>query len=317
MEELKDPVVETPAVTAPPARPRRRWLRGLVYLLAAVGALALALIGFLYWRGAHGGGVEIKPRVAIDEATMVETVMTDAYGKYSETKKGWLYVGDDNVTYLMRVVQRTKIPDGEEGDELYFVASGAATDGSDRALYGAFRVYPTQPYDGGLSQANVQIHYASSLAVRPEQVHFEALSDTLWGWVVKTQDGNDPVNTPVTTMNTVLAPHGDEIAVVAEFLAAHDAQPATPCDEAKAAWDAYADPHGEMGDDEEEPEEPIRCDKRRWTYRTGTVGGSVPVPITVTMGGTQDGKPVEARSWKLMFDPKSFSYNVPDELKVP
>jgi hypothetical protein len=145
-------------------------------------------------------------------------------------------------------------------------------------------------------------------------VHFEALSENLWGWVIKTQDAAGE-GYPVTTTNTVLAPHDDQIAVLGEFIAARDAAPDTSCEDAKAAWDAWEKEMSSEDDNVETVEPPLRCDKRRWTYRTATVNGNIPVPITVTAGGTLDGKPVEARSWKLMFDPKSFSYTIPADLK--
>jgi hypothetical protein len=110
----------------------------------------------------------------------------------------------------------------------------------------------------------------------------------------------------------VLAPHDGQIAVLAEFVAARDATPARSCEEAKAEWDAW---DKKVADEEGDFEIPLRCDKRRWTYRTATVNGNIPVPITVTAGGTLDDQPVEARSWKLMFDPKSFTYTVPEDLR--
>ena len=305
MEDLKEPSTAAAAVPARPARPRRRWGRLLLYVLAAVGALALACIALAWYLG----GKAARERVTIDEAAVIDDVMGETYGKYAETKKGWLYVGDDDVTYLMRVVQQAKIPDGADGDELYFVASGNDVNGGTNAVYGVFYVHP----DGkaGLAQENTQIRYPSTGPVRPEQVHFEALSENLWGWVIKTVDDVDP-GYPVTTTNTVLAPHDGRIAVLAEFIAARDATPGTSCEEARAAWEAW---DKEMADAEDNVEIPLRCDKRRWTYRTATVNGNIPVPITVTAGGTLDGKPVEARSWKLMFDPKSFTYTIPDDLK--
>ena len=68
--------------------------------------------------------------------------------------------------------------------------------------------------------------------------------------------------------------------------------------------------------DIEEPEEPLRCDKRRWSYRVGVVNGTIPAPITVTLSGSQDGGAVEPRKWKVMFDPKSFTYLVPPDLAL-
>lgn len=299
------------------ARPRRRWLKVLLYLLAAFGLVTLLLLAVGVYR--HATTDAPPPRVEIDEAAVIDNVMSETYGKYSAARKGWVYVDDNNVAYLMQVVQQTKIPDDPAGDELYFVASGVAVDGSDNARFGAFYVRPTVPHDGNLTQSSMQVRYASTVAVRPEQVYFEALSDKLWGWVIKTQTGADASIAPITVMNNVLAPHDDGIAMLGEFMAARDFDPGIPCAEAKAAWDIYnatTTPDVE-GEDIEEAEEPLRCDKRRWTYRMGVVNGSIPVPITVTAGGLEDGQPVEARKWKVMFDPKSFTYTIPPELAPP
>ena len=307
MEDLKEPIAVAPAR---PARPRRRWGRILLYVLAAVGVLALAFIALAYYLNAK----QARQRVTIDEAAVIDNVMNETYGKYSAAKKGWLYVGDDNVTYLMRVVQQAKIPDGAAGDELYFVASGAAVNGDGQAIYGVFFVHPDGK-DGGLAQENTQIRFLSTAPVKPEQVRFEALSENLWGWVVKTRWDADPDSNAVTTMNTVLAPHDGQIAVLGEFMAARDAKPEGSCEDAKAAFDAWLEhvANTEDGDDGGIP--PARCDKRRWTYRTATVNGNIPVPITVTAGGTLDDKPVEAQTWKLMFDTKTFSYDIPPDLQ--
>jgi hypothetical protein len=310
MEDLKEPSTAAQAAPAHRARPPRRWGRIALHVLATVGALALALIALAWYLSAQ----EVHKRVTIDEEAVIDDVMGETYGKYSAAKKGWLYVGDDNVTYLMRVVQQAKIPDGAAGDELYFVASGAAVNGEGQAVYGVFHVHPDGRNDG-LAQENTQIRFLSTAPVKPEQVHFEALSENLWGWVVKTREDADPDSNAVTTMNTVLAPHDGQIAVLAEFLAARDGTPEGSCEEAKVAlatWEAALANLNE-GDDSAPP--PPRCDRRRWTYRTATVNGNIPVPITVTADGTLDDKPVEARTWKLMFDPKSFAYNIPDDLK--
>ncbi len=310
MEDLKEPTAAAAATPVRPARPRRRWGRIVLYVLATVGVLALALIALAYYLNAK----EAHKRVTIDEAAVIDSVMGETYGKYSAAKKGWLYVGDEDVTYLMRVVQQAKIPDGADGDELYFVASGNDVNGGTNALYGVFYVHPNGK--AGLAQENTQIRYPSTTAIRPEQVRFEALSENLWGWVVKTRDDADP-GYPVTTTNTVLAPHDGQIAVLAEFIAGRDAVPDESCEDAKKAWDDWEALMAQAREDEsiDGTEPPTRCDKRRWTYRTATVNGNIPVPITVTAGGTLDGKPVEARSWKLMFDPKSFTYTIPDDLK--
>ncbi|KQW88569.1 hypothetical protein ASC94_24480 [Massilia sp. Root418] len=265
-----------------------------------------------------------KERITIDEAAVIDSVMASNYGKYSIAKKGWLYVGEDNRTYLMRVVQQARLQDGADGDELYFIASGASTtEGDEVGLYGVFYVRPNAAGDGLSEISNPAIH-AGTRAVQPEDVRFEALSENLWGWVVKTRDGENPADVRAVTRNVVLAPHGDQIATLAEFLAAAEHTPPDGCAEAQARYDRYQaeqtaaaaaatdadDPHTEA-----EYEEPLRCEKRRWSYRTATVSGNVPVPFTVSVSGSMNGSAVEAKSWKLMFDTKSYSYNVPDELK--
>jgi hypothetical protein len=317
--ELKEPQAVSSTPPVPAAAPaRRRRVSIVLYVLAACGLLALGLIGLAVYQAKTAP--KVPERVVIDEKTVVESVMTETYGKYSATKKGWLYATDDNQTYLMRVVQQAKIGDGADGDELYFIASGTAINGEENGLYGVFHVYPTKPRDGGLTQTNMQVHYASKLPIKPEDVHFEALSETLWGWVVKVPTGSDPLAWPVSVANRVYAPKDGEIALLGEFKAALDFDPGMPCAEAKANWDALVkrvetvrEEDGEHID--EALEEPSRCQKLRWTYRTGTVNGTTPVPITVTAGGTEDGLPVEPKKYKLMFDTKSFTYNVPEELQ--
>jgi hypothetical protein len=310
MEDLKEPTAAAPAAPVHPSRPPRRWGRVVLSVLASVGALALALIALAWWLQAK----DAHKRVTIDEAAVIDDVMGQTYGKYSAAKKGWLYVGDDNVTYLMRVVQQAKIPDGADGDELYFVASGAAVNGDGQAVYGVFYVHPDGK-DGGLAQENTQIRFLSTAPVKPEQVRFEALSENLWGWVVKTRWDADPDSDAVTTMNTVLAPHDGQIAVLGEFLAARDGKPEGSCEDAKAAYDAWLAQVANTNDGDDGGIPPSRCDRRRWTYRTATVNGNIPVPITVTAGGTLDDRPVDAQTWKLMFDTKTFSYYIPPDLQ--
>ncbi|MFK3740730.1 hypothetical protein [Massilia sp. TN1-12] len=316
MNDLKEPVARA---AHPGARPRRSRLRVLLYVLAGAVLLALVVVGTAAYRG--------TPRVAIDEGAVIDSVMAATYGGYSTEKEGWLYKGDDDVTYLMRVVQQQKITDGADGDELYFIASGAAVDGSEHAVYGAFHLHPARPWDGNLAQASLQVKYESTLAVRPEQVRFLALGANLRGWIVQAQSGTDPTQAPVTTTNTVLAPHGGEIAVLGEFLAARTARPAVPCEAAQAAWTAWdrdtapaapaAAAAADDADDteEDEEEEPLRCEQRTWSYRIAPSDGPLPAPITVTAGGTLDGRPVEAHTWALAFDPQRFGYAIPRELR--
>ena len=233
MDDLKEHAAAAPlageagAVPVGSGRPRRRWLRVLLYLLAAVGLLALLTLAYAIYH--HSTVAPAPERLVIDEAAVIDDVMGNAYGKYSAAKKGWVYVDDDDVTYVMRVVQQVKIPDDPAGDEMYFVASGVAVDGSDHARYGAFHVHPTEPRDGNLTAANMQVRYSSKVAVRPEQVYFEALSENLWGWVIKTQTGSDPNHSPVTVSNNVLAPHKGGVAILGQFPGSSDYIPAQPC----------------------------------------------------------------------------------------
>jgi len=316
MHDVNEPTPTPPAAAPETARPRRRWLAALVYALAGVGVLALALAAVAYYRHVEE---ERKPkRATIDESKVIDNVMGATYGKYSDTKQGWLYVDDDNVTYLMRVVQQAKVPGGPDGDELYFMASGAAVGGTKDVAYGVFRVRPTHPYDGTLRQSSVRAHYSSPTAVRADQVRLEAFGEHLWGWVIKTQRINDhEEGGAVTTMNTVIAPHGDQLAYLGEFIAARKETPTESCKAAKAAWDEFWRLAEEDFEQVEGVGPPLRCDNRRWTYRIGTAVGNTPAPITVTLGGTQDGQPVKSRSWKLKFDPKSSGYVIPKELQLP
>jgi hypothetical protein len=139
---------------------------------------------------------------------------------------------------------------------------------------------------------------------------------------VKTRDGEDPRDVRAVTHNVALAPNGNQIATPAEFLAAAEHAPEDGCAAAQARYDTYqaeqsAAAAAATADSVTEPEyeEPLRREKRRWSYRTATVSGSTPVPLSVTMSGMMNGAAVEAKNWKLMFDTKSFSYNVPEELK--
>ncbi|MFP5391515.1 MAG: hypothetical protein ACLGI6_08220 [Gammaproteobacteria bacterium] len=327
MEESGNGVVDTDnaADGAHARRGRSKWLRVPLYLLAAIGALVVAVV--IYARMAPAK----TERASIDEAAVIDNVMTDNYGKYSEAKRGWLYVGEDNRTYLMRVVQQTRIADRPEGDELYFIASGAAIDGTPMAMLGAFYVHPNPDKPGELVALSLPGMHGGSVATRPEDVHFEALSEQLWGWVVKVKEGSDPKDGLVAVNNVVLAPRGNDIVKLAEFPASREYDIGADCQrahESNAAASAPAPAAQEEGGDaptagaedadeggeETEPEVFDLCQKRRWTYRTGTVNGAIPVPITVAVSGTFDGQPVQSKTWKLVFDSKAFRYNVPEDL---
>ena len=288
-----------------PKRTGRTAFKALLYVLATVGLLVLAVVGYAIFDNHRNPP---KERLTIDEAAMVDSLMTSNYGKYSASKKGWVYVDEENNTYVMRVIQQVRLQDRADGDELYMIASGEQVGGG-LGLYGAFHVRPGSGSEGsGLVEISSPFEVTGPQGIKPEQVRFEALSENLWGWVIKTADFEEPRHGDFVR-NRVLAPHDGRIATLAEFPASSTSDPGIDCAEAKARHDEF------MKQEEPEYDPPARCDKRRWTYSTGVVNGAVPVPITVTTGGSLDGQPVEVKKYKLVFDSKSFSYNVPAELE--
>lgn len=311
-------------VVAKPPRRSRRWGRYLLYLLALLGVLLIAIV--------VTGIVEQKKGpalVAINEAETVDQTMTRAYGKYSPEKKGYLYVGDGNRPFLVRVIQQAKIEAVGASDELYFAASGAPLDGGAGFLYGVFQIRADPASkDGSLVEISSPYRIEGEVAVTPENVHFEALAEHVWAWVLKIQDGTDPKQDTVKVRNVMLAPHGDEIALLASFPAASDfdAGDCAAANASHAQWEADIARYRKLGDkatDEEQRDleglvetETPGCERRRWTYRTAPVTGAVPGALTVTSSGTLYGDAVVPRTWKLVFDSKAFSYIVPAELEA-
>ncbi|WP_288378937.1 hypothetical protein [uncultured Massilia sp.] len=314
-------------------RRKRSWLRIPLYMLAGIGVFAVAITVYAAFQ--RQARTEAEPdsvaRITIDEAGTIEDVMTQTYGKYSESKRGWLYVGPDERTYVMKVIQQNKLPGGPEGEEMYFMASGAAVDGSEVAQLGAFHVRPNPKEPGALVAITVTNLHGGSSAVRPEDVQFLALSDKLWGWLLKVKDGRDPKEGLVSVSHVLLAPHGEEIVKLAEFphsrIAAmeedlcargretHEAfrQEAAQASNEETA-EASSGEQDEMEPEETEPEMFDLCQERRYAYKLGDAKGGIPAPITVSVSGTLDGKKVADKTWKLVFDTKAFRYNVPDEL---
>jgi hypothetical protein len=312
--------------TTVPSKASSKWVRIAIYTFAAVGLLFSALIAVM--------AIRDKPQAArsFDTDEQVEGVMSRNYGKYSETQRGWLYVDEQShATYLVTVVQQKKI-EGKDGDELYLVTSGRTIESNsgEDSFYGVFQL---RYRDGQLYEYS-DVRRASGVdPVTPERVHFEALSADVWGWVVKvvsveTGDGAEFTN----TRNVVLAPHGEQIAVLAEFDAASQVLGGGNCEETErqhAAWQkARSAPKAAKSEAEgasapaaeeqaqEEDFEPPRCTKLQWSYRTDPVSDSSFTPLYITRKpGVQEGVQVEAKSWKVMFDPKSYTYLLPDELK--
>jgi hypothetical protein len=314
------------ATTSTQAKPSRKWVRIAVYIFAAVGLLFSAMIAVL--------ALSKKEEVArtFDANEVIEGVMTRNYGKYSETQRGWLYVDEENhSTYLVTVVQQKKI-DGKEGDELYLVASGRAIESKvgEDSFYGVFQLRFS---NGQLYEYGDARRPSGADAVTPERVHFEALSADVWGWVVKTNstetgDGEEFT----TTRNVVLAPRDEKIAVLTEFAAAFQVTGGGNCEETERQYASWQQAKGERktapaegeGTPEASSEEagegedfvPPRCTKLQWSYRTDPVADSTFTPLYITRkAGMQEGVQVEAKTWKVMFDPKSSTYLLPDELK--
>ncbi|MFM9435379.1 hypothetical protein ACFDR9_002446 [Janthinobacterium sp. CG_23.3] len=321
------------AAPVPPKAPKQPWLRYVMYTLAVLGVLLLALVAVVMYENSK------KPKnVAIDETEMIDSLMSSNYGKYSDEHKGWLYVGEGNRTYVVRVVQQAKPSDGAHGDELYFVTSGKPLDGEPGAMYGVFQVRAGEKEEAGkLFQISSPYRYEGTVPLTPENVRFEALSETLWAWVIKVQDGADPKLATVTVNNVVLAPNGDNIAVLAWFRASLASDPGIDCAAAETRYKSWANgeshpraaateaaaTQGEQTESEHESEHehehevddvPLRCNDASWAYRTGPVSGAVPVPLTVTAKGVRDGVKMQEKTWKLVFDSKAFSYHVPEAL---
>lgn len=314
----------------------RRWRRWLVFLLAGVGTLALGLIAIVaVTRPDQAAPVHFSADDTIDQ------IMLSTYGKYSDTKQAWMYVAENGLNYAVRVVHRAKMVDAEGHEELYFMASGSSVPPGNGAITGAFKVIPNPDKpDGTLMQISDPRHVLGDAALAPEDIHFEALSDKTYGWVVKekhdwVRDGEG--ESVSETWNVVLVPKSDSIATVARFRAVKrnklsidcaaaetryvnwKTQQAAYLEKAKApAPPASAGQEGETDEDSPEYDEdnaPLRCNDATFSYRTGEVPEDGFVTFTVTGGGLIDGQQQPSKSWKLVFDHKSFVYRVPAELE--
>ncbi len=309
-----------------PEQPKRAKKLGriAIYIFAAIGLLLTLMIAY-FALSAKG-----QPAArTFDANEAIDGVMTRNYGKYSESQQGWLYVDEaSHATYLVTVVQQKKV-DGKDGDELYLVTSGRATDGDD-SFYGVFQL---RYREGQLYEYSDPRRPSGVDPVTPERVHFEALSADVWGWVVKTISNESGVGEHFTTTNNVvLAPHNEQIVVLTEFTAAFQVLGAGNCKETESAYADWEKTQGEKkaapaeGEGTQEPSSeeadeeyaivPPRCTQLQWSYRTDPVSDSTFTPLYITRkAGMEGGSQVEAKTWKVMFDPKSYTYLMPDELK--
>ena len=308
MEDLKEPATAQNSPATPPASPKRAGrtaFKALLYVLATVGLLVLAIVGYAIFEQHRNPPRE---RLTIDEAAMIDSLMSSNYGKYSAARKGWVYVDESDTTYVMRVIQHVRLKDRPEGDELYMVVSGQSNDPMP-SIYGLFHVRPGTGQDAGkLVEISKPFEAGPISPIEAADVRFEALSDNLWGWVIKL-GGYGRNESHWDVYNHVFAPHGSDIAELGVFLASSDETPDVDCATARARYEEY------LKQDDPVEDAPNRCDRRTWSYSTATVNGSIPVALTVTAGGSFDGQPVEPKKYKLVFDNKRFSYNVPAELQ--
>lgn len=316
----------------------RKWPRYVLHVLAATGLLAIVAVAY----GFYTTSPNSEP-LSIDETETIEAVMTNTYGKYSETQKGWLYVGEYNRTFLMRVVQQAKISGNGtgNGDSLYFVASGNATDGSRSAIYGIFQIR----WDGtGKERKLYQISSAyqrdSDVAPTPEMVRLEKLSPDVWGWFIKTRSGKDAAAELVREDYTIYAPNGDAIANLGSIPASFQRDPGMDCAAANQRYEEWAHPAAQAAtvpanspspenatvpapeikeqeeiQDEEGDNEPPRCSKAQWTYHLEAASGKSFSSIHISGKGLKDGQPLDEKTYKIMFDNKSFVYLIPDSIR--
>jgi hypothetical protein len=308
-----------PEVASPVHRPK--WRRFLIYALALIGALTLIVSGVAFWRDRQ------PTKFTIDENDMIDSVMSRTYGRYSEQQKGWLYVGDGNRNYIMRVVQQAKIEsEGTTGDELYFVASGTPVDGRPGTVYGIFQIRSDgKPSNARPIEVSSPFIYAEAAPITPESVHLEVLSQRNWGWTIKLKYGINPKDGPVHVVNQIYTPRDNEIASLGAFNASYEYDPGIDCAEANRRYDAWLkrdrkpettekEESNDSPDTNDEDEEPGRCSKAKWTYKTGNSSSDAFTPLMVTGKGILEGKPVDEKTIKVMFDNKSFVYLIPKEL---
>lgn len=329
MSEAQQQVTEPAGSSARPSA-LRKWS---VRLLAAFGALTLIVIAAAIVFARH----KTEP-VHFSADEMIDQIMLSTYGKYSEAERGWMYVDEARHTYVMRVVHRAKIVDAAGNEELYFVASGDYLEqGSQEPITGAFKVMadPAKT-DGSLIQlSRPYMDDVGSVALTPENIRFEALSNKTFGWVLKARNhyAADEADSE-TVHNIVLAPNDETIATVANFPAQlkvevtqgcakaqalyadwHQAQATGGVKPAEAAASQAASASGEEESDVEDEEPPLRCSDAAFTYKTDPLPEDGFVNFIVTGSGPVNGEPLSSKTWKLVFDHKSFTYLVPDELK--
>ncbi|XLZ69593.1 hypothetical protein ABT364_24130 [Massilia sp. SR12] len=306
MEEVTTPI---PVQRAP------KWRRYAIYFFAALGLI------FSIWLAVLAFQSKKNTYLTYDTDAAIEGVMSTNYGKYSANKRGWLYIDEQSkLSYLVNVVQKKKVS-GKGGDELYFITSGHAIDSNsgDDTFYGVFQL---RSNNGELYEYSDPRRSSGAHEVKPEHVYFEKLSADVWGWVVKITDIETGDGAEITsTRNVLLAPRKNQIAVLAEFSAASSVLGGGGCEETERQYSEWRKAQAEKkpaegGEYEGEDFEPPRCTKLRWTYRTDPVTDSTFTPLHITRkAGMEEGVSTPAKTWKVIFDPKSFTYLLPEEVR--
>lgn len=317
---------ETPPTES--AAARRGWKRYLVYALAVMGVLFVALMGAVFyssWKDAHA---------PIPETATIEATMTEVFGRYSDEHKGWLYVSDSKRSYVMRVVQQASIDDKRAGDGLYFIASGTPLDETPGTLYGVFHLYKDAAQNGALQREASLYEYEDVQPLTPDRVRFEALSKQQWAWVIKEVNGLEEEGSTQFITNVMLAPHDGGIKELARFTAQIKTTPAGGCAKAEADFAEWqraiqdknkaipTKPAASEAEGEEDPEEevdeveaPSCCEDLHWTYRTDAPKEGSVTPLYITRKGLSEGQAQPDKTWKALFDTKSFEYRLPPDLQ--
>jgi len=345
---------EPSAAPASTARPARRVKKALLYSLAAIGLAALVLAGLAYRSATRETGLASEALSA--DAVIEERMTHHYGKYSAEHKGWLFVHPGSHRSYLMQVIHRAKIEEQSPSGRLnvtalYFLASGAALDGKapDESIIGLFVLKPDPDAQAG-SAALIEIAEPTYPVeghgpLRPEDLRFEALSADTYAWALKFTRVTADTRPGHFVTNHFFAPHGDRIAEVAEFPARAEHTPAAGCAAAEAAhraeqarWreqaaqalaeaasaagrtaaELAAETDGnedEMQGEEEGPGTAM-CSDAGWTYKTGDLPAEGFVSLSVTGGGLVNGRPHAKKTYKLVFDPKSFSYIVPAELQL-
>lgn len=342
-----EPVPSAPAPAPAPtpepaaaARPKRStWRKVLLYVFATFGVLAIALVAVVAFMVIRDKKV---PAPVLTRDAVVEESMTRNYGKYSEQHQGWLYVDPSSKkTYVMQVLQRAQVDvpsDTMTGvTAVYFLASGtpASSSGDHSSLLGLFKIMPdTKAHDGTLTEAADAFHtIEGEVPVTAQDVRFEAFSKDTWGWVVKITRPTETAWAGARLVDDVVfAPHEGSMVTLASFPARGVFTAADGCEKAQALRDGETQPasaaaeaasapasaasDAEEGDEGDSQEDviPVGCTDASWSYKTGDVPADGFVTISVTGGGKVNGADSPVKTYKLVFDPKSFTYVLPPDM---